>query len=57
MKKIVKLKNTFTGDIVFCDNIKDIQENDNMKFIKVYKQENPKRIFLVNKDAFVVMHK
>lgn len=57
MKKSVKLKNTFTGDIVYCDNMKEVQENDNMRFIKVYRQENPERTFLVNKDAFVVMHK
>lgn len=57
MKKTLKLKNTFTGDIVYCNDIKDIKENDGMKFIKVYKPENTERIFLVNKDAFVVMHK
>jgi hypothetical protein len=55
--KLVKLKNKFTGDIVFCKDIKDITEANGMKFIKVYKDENPSRTFLVNLDAFVTLDK
>lgn len=56
-KPVAKLKNLFSGDIVYCDNLKEIQKNDNIEFIKVYRQENPQRTFLVNKDAFILMHK
>jgi hypothetical protein len=55
--KIVKLKNKFTGDIVFCKDMKDVSEGNGIKFIKVYKQENPGRIFLVNLEAFVIQDK
>lgn len=55
--KIVKLKNKFTGDIVFCKDLKDITEGNGMKFVKVFKEENPGRIFLVNLEAFVILDK
>ena len=53
MEKVVKLKNTYTGEIVYCDNIKEEVKDGGYIFIKVYKQELPHRKYLVNKNAFV----
>jgi hypothetical protein len=52
-KKLVKLKNTYTGEIVYCENIKDEVKDAGYIFIKVYKEELPQRKYLVNKNAFV----
>jgi ABC-type enterochelin transport system substrate-binding protein len=52
--KILKLKNIYTSDIVYCKDLKDITEGDDKVFIKVFREENPERIFLVNRDAFVI---
>ena len=50
--KSVKLKNIFNGEIVYCNDLNDITETNEVKFIKVFKEENLDRTFLVNKDAF-----
>lgn len=55
--KVFKLKNRFTGDIVYCKDMNSITEANGMKFIKVYKEENPQRIFLVNLEAFTILDK
>lgn len=57
MNQIVptKLKNKYSNEFVMCDNMKDIVEDENYKFIKVYKQEQPHRVYLVNKDAYEVV--
>ena len=52
--KIVKLKNIFNGEIVFCNDLNNITEANGTKFITVFKEENAQRTFLVNKDAFEV---
>lgn len=51
--KITKLKNTYTGEIVFCENIKEEIKDAGYVFIKVYKDELPTRKYLVNKNAYV----
>jgi hypothetical protein len=53
-KKAAKLKNKFSGDIVFCNDMDDIVQTDDYIFLKVFKEENPKRIFLVNRNAFQI---
>jgi len=53
--KVLKLKNRFTGEIVFCKNINDTSEGNGITFIKVWKEENPQRIFLVNREAFSIV--
>jgi hypothetical protein len=53
MAKVVKLKNTYTGEIVYCDNLNEEVKDGGYIFIKVYKQELPHRKYLVNKNAFV----
>ena len=55
--KIVKLKNIYTGDIVFCSDLNDTKEGDGKVFVKVFKEENPQRIFLVNREAFIILNK
>ena len=55
--KVFKLKNRFTGDIVCCKDMNTITESNGMKFIKVYREENPQRTFLVNLDAFTILDK
>ena len=53
--KIVKLKNIFNGEIVYCNDLNDITETNGVKFIKVFKEENLERTFLVNKEAFEIV--
>ena len=51
----VKLKNLYTGDIVFTEQYNAIRIADGIKFIEVYNSENPNRKFLVNRDAFEII--
>ena len=53
-KKPVKLINRYNNDQVFCDDLSDTLSDKNYIFYKVYTQNNPSRVFLVNKDAFIV---
>ena len=55
--KIVKLKNIYTGEIILCRDLKDTTEGDGKVFVKVFKEENPQRTFLVNREAFTVLDK
>jgi hypothetical protein len=55
--KIVKLKNRYNGEIVYCKDINDVTAEGNYTFIKVFKEELPDRIYLVNKDAYVLVTK
>jgi hypothetical protein len=49
---IMKLKNLYTGEIVFTENFDDIRKVNDLALIEVYKEENPKRKYLVNRNAF-----
>ena len=51
-KKFVKLKNLYSGEIVFTENYNDIRKMNDMEFIEVFKEENPQRKYLVNRNAF-----
>ncbi len=53
--KVVKLRNLYTGDIVFTDKYNTPASSDGATFIPVYSETNPQRIYLVNKQAFVVV--
>jgi len=55
--KLVKLKNRYNGEIVYCKDINDVTAEGTYTFIKVYKEEVPDRIYLVNKDAYVLVSK
>jgi predicted RNA-binding protein with RPS1 domain len=53
--KPTKLKNIYTGDIVYCHNINETLLVDEKVFIKVFSEDNPNRTFLVNKAAFNII--
>lgn len=53
--KLYKLKNRYTGECVFCRDIDDITESAGYNFIKVFKEENPNRVYLVNRDAYTIL--
>lgn len=56
-KRILKLENIFSGDIVFCEDIKQTKDIDGISFIQVFKEENKNRKFLVNRSAFKILNK
>ncbi len=53
--KLVKLRNLYTGDIVFTDKYDTPPSTDGMTFIPVFSEKNPHRVYLVNKQAFKVV--
>jgi hypothetical protein len=55
-KKLLKLRNQYTGDIVFTENYDTPSVTDGTTFIPVYSENNPSRIYLVNKQAFSIVH-
>jgi hypothetical protein len=57
MKEITKLKNRYTGEIVFCRDIKKVIQDNSYTFVQVYKKELPGRIYLVNLDAYIILTK
>jgi len=56
-KPNVKLKNLYTNEIVYTENYNDYRERDGLEFINVFKEENPKRRYLVNRNAFKILNK
>jgi hypothetical protein len=50
-----KLKNKYHEEYVYCNNINEIINDGTYKFIRVFKQDNPSRVFLVNKEAYDVV--
>jgi hypothetical protein len=57
MKKVIKLKNKYTGDIFCTYNFDEIVEVNGIKFIRVFHESYPERNFLVNRDAFDILTK
>lgn len=55
--KTVRMKNIYTGEIVFCKDLNETTEADNKVFVRVFKEENPQRFFLVNREAFTILTK
>ena len=55
--KFVKLKNLYSGEIVFTENFNDIRRVNEMEFIEVWHPETPQRKYLVNKNAFKLVTK
>jgi hypothetical protein len=55
--KIVELRNIYTGDIVFAENIENFQKMNGVEFIEVYDKRNTQRKYLVNRNAFVPVTK
>lgn len=52
--KPVKLRNRYNNEYLLCNDVKDVVTENNYTFYKVYTENNPNRVFLVNKEAFVV---
>lgn len=57
MKKVYKLENILSGDIVYCRDLELVKEIDGISFVKVFKEENENRTFLVNRSAFKILNK
>jgi hypothetical protein len=55
--KVVRLKNLYTGEIVFTNSYNEVVDKDGVEFIYVYKQETPNRKYLVNRKAFEKQNK
>jgi hypothetical protein len=55
VKNIVRLKNKYTGDIVYTKSYDTVDEQGGMKFIRVYNEKNPERTYMANKEAFEVL--
>ena len=55
MENIVRLKNKYTGDIVYTKSYDTIEEQGGMKFIRVYDGKNPERTYMANREAFEVL--
>ena len=53
----VKLKNIYTGEVVFCSNLNETTESDGKVFVRVFKEDNTQRTFLVNREAFIILNK
>ena len=51
-KKFVKLKNLYSGEIVFTENFNDVRKVNDNEFIEVWHPETPQRKYLVNRNAF-----
>lgn len=54
--KIVKLKNLYTGDIIHTEKYSDVKPSDGINFIEAFNPDNPYRKFLVNRDAYTIIH-
>ena len=55
MENIVRLKNKYTGDIVYTKSYYTVDEQGGMKLIRVYNEKNPERTYMANKEAFEVL--
>ena len=53
-KQPVRLKNRYSNEIVYCNNLKETDSDNNYVFIRVFSKENPQRVYLVNKEAYEV---
>lgn len=51
-KKIMKLKNLYSGEIVLTDSYDEFEKVNDIEFIKVWNPNVPGRKFLVNRQAF-----
>jgi hypothetical protein len=51
-KKEVKLKNRYTGEIVYTKDMNDVTFSDGIVFVKVFNDKQPNRIYLANREAF-----
>lgn len=50
--KIVKLKNLYSGEVVFTESFENVRKVNDVEFIEVWHPETPQRKYLVNRNAF-----
>jgi hypothetical protein len=50
--KDVKLKNKYNGVVVYTRDYGDVYKVNEMRFIRVYDEQNPQRTYLANIEAF-----
>lgn len=56
-KKVVMLKNLYTGEVVFTESYNKVDKVNSVEFIQVYNNNNPQRKYLVNRNAYVIVNK
>lgn len=56
--KLVCLRNKYNGDEVYTLSVDNIERKDgNVEFIRVFDKRDPKRTYLVNREAFQIVSK
>lgn len=53
--KDVRLKNKYNGVVVYTRDYNDIHKVNEMRFIRVYDEQNPHRTYLANIEAFDII--
>jgi len=53
----VRLKNRYTGVVVFTKDYEDVYRINEMNFIRVYEESNSERTYLANREAFIILDK
>jgi hypothetical protein len=48
----LKLKNLYTGEIVYTMDFDNLVVRDGQSFITVFKEESPNRFFLANRESY-----
>lgn len=56
-KKLVRLKNRYSSEVVYTENYNDIKKEQKYEFIMVFHLENRERKFLVNRQAYEILDK
>jgi hypothetical protein len=57
-EKVLTLRNRYTNETVMTNSYHQVENSENgVEFIKVYKQANPDRKYLVNRSAFEIVNK
>jgi hypothetical protein len=56
-KKVVMLKNLYTGEVVYTESYNKVDKVNSVEFIMVYNINNPERKYLVNRNAYVIVNK
>jgi hypothetical protein len=50
-----KLKNIYTGEVVYCKDLSDTSESNEVTFIKVISEKHPQKYYNANREAFVIL--
>lgn len=55
--KLICLKNKYNGDEVYALSLEVERKDGNVEFIRVVDKRDPKRTYLVNREAFQIVSK